>query len=130
MKLIKIPFFILLVIFFGATAHSQNNVQNSISLAIKSGNAGELAKYFNENIELVILEKENIYSKTQAEQILKNFFNQHTPVNFKIVHQGGDESRYAIGTLDATNGSYRVYFLLKSINGQSLIHQLRIEDDN
>ena len=37
----------------------------------QAGNATELAKHFNTSIELVILEEEDVYSKTQAEQIIR-----------------------------------------------------------
>ena len=73
----------------------------AITSAIKTGNAKELAKIFNANIELVLLDKEDVYSKTQAELILKEFFTKNQPSNFTIVHQGGadDGAKYVIGNL-------------------------------
>ena len=72
-------------------------IPEGISIAIKAGNAKELANFFNSTIELVILEKEDVYSKPQAEQILKDFFKNYKPVNFLILHKGGKEvTTYAI----------------------------------
>jgi hypothetical protein len=106
-------------------------VPEGIILAFKAGNATELAKYFNINIELVILENEDVYSKTQAEQILRNFFANHHPASFKIIFEGGKEtSRYAIGSLSTSAGNFRVYFLIKNQDGAPLIHQLRIEEED
>ena len=84
----------------------------------------------NETVELVILEKENVYSKTQAEQILKNFFVSHKPTSFEVLHNGGsDKSKYYIGTLKTERKAFRVYYLLKTKNDKTLIYQLRIESD-
>jgi hypothetical protein len=76
----------------------------------------------------VVLENDNVYSKAQAQQIVNKFFSANEPEEFSIIHQGATESaRYAIGNLKTKNGSFRVYFLLKSNEGKEYIHQLRIE---
>jgi hypothetical protein len=107
------------------------SVPDEIYSALRSGNARDLAQYFNANIELAILDKEEVYSKTQAEQILKDFFCKHAPTGFTKLHEGGkDASRFVIGKLSTTKGQYRIYFLMKTINGQFAIHQFRIENDN
>ena len=126
MHRLKIVFLLLTMI--SAAAMGQDKVQEGISLAFKAGNATELSKYFNSEIELVILDKEDLYSKKQAEQILKKFFTDHSPTSFRIIFEGGKEtSRYAIGNLSTENQVYRTYLLIKKENGNSLIHQLRIE---
>lgn len=108
----------------------QAQIPDSIVIGLKSGNAKTLAQHLNQNVELVILERENVCSKAQAEQILKDFFSKHKPSAFRVIHQGGKEgARYAIGNLEAGNGSYRVYFLLKQKGSKPLIHQLRIEKE-
>lgn len=127
---VKIYFVLLFHILFVVPAVSMpsGTIPEGIILAFKAGNAEELAKHFNANIELVILENEDVYSKTQAEQILRNFFTNHHPASFKIIFEGGKEtSRYAIGNLSTSSGNFRVYFLIKNQDGTPLIHQLRIE---
>jgi hypothetical protein len=105
-------------------------IPDQIILGLKSGNAKTISAYFNENIELVILEKENICSKAQAEQILRDFFNKNKPSGFTLIHQGGEETAsYAVGNYESGTNSYRVYLLLKRKGGKSLIHQLRIEKE-
>ncbi len=97
---------------------------------MKIGNAAELAKYFNSSVELVILDKEEIYSRQHAEQVVRSFFANNRPKSFTLLHQGGrDGSKYAIGKLETENKSFRVYFLIKDTGGASLIHQLRIEEE-
>ena len=77
------------------------------------------------------LENENVLSKSHAQQIVNEFFKKNTPQKFSIIHQGGKgDSNYAIGTLETQNGKFRIYFLLKTVNQVSFIHQLRIEKQN
>ncbi len=103
-------------------------IPGEIISAFNSGNAAQLAKYFNQTIELTMLDKEEVYSKTQAEIILRNFFSENPPKSFRILHQGGKEtSKYAIGSLTSGTQKYRVTFLLKIVNSKVYIHQLRIE---
>jgi len=130
---VKIYIILLFHVFFVVPAipMPSGTIPEGIILAFKAGNAEELAKHFNANIELVILENEDVYSKTQAEQILRNFFTNHHPASFKIIFEGGKEtSRYAIGSLSTSSGNFRVYFLIKDQDGTPLIHQLRIEEED
>lgn len=105
-------------------------IPEGITLSFRAGNATELSKFFHSNIELIILEKEDVYSRSQAVQIIRKFFTTHKPEAFKIIFEGGKEnSRYAIGCLQTSEMKYRVYFLMKKQDGSPLIHQLRIEEE-
>lgn len=87
-----------------------------------------LSGYFNQNVELVVLENDNVYSKAQAQQIVDNFFSNNSPKNFSVIHELGIEgAKSVIGNLGTKNGTFRVYFLLKQSDGKNYIHQLRIE---
>ncbi|PKP36906.1 MAG: DUF4783 domain-containing protein [Bacteroidetes bacterium HGW-Bacteroidetes-15] len=99
-----------------------------VSQAIQLGNSSDLAKHFNPTVELEILDDENIYSRAQAELLLKDFFTRNKPTSFKINHQGtkGNTS-FAIGNYISPSGSYRVSIFMKTEKDKILIHQLRIE---
>ena len=130
MKKIVTLFYLSLIVF---SAYTQEDVEipGEISLALKSGDASELVNYLNDNVEMVILDKEGIYSKDQAEVILREFFTKNPPRRFNLMHQGGKtKSKYGIGNLETSDEIFRVYFLLKETNGKQLIHQLRIEKEN
>lgn len=110
---------------------AQGSIPPGISQSLRSGNAKELVKFMNLSVEMVILDKEGIYSKSQAEMILRDFFSKHPPKKFLLIHQGGKaESKYGIGDLTTDTQSYRIYFLLKTTEGKLLIHQFRIEKEN
>ncbi len=105
-----------------------NNIPQGIASAFKTGNSKALAKFFNTNIELVILDNEDVYSKQQAELIVQSFFNKHRPKSFKVISQGGNtKSKYAIANLRTSRGTFRVYFLIKIHKKEPYIHQLTIE---
>lgn len=131
-KTIKLLLFVIPLIICAENGMSGvMNIPEDLKLAFKAGNAQALSKYFNINVELVIQDSEDVYSKAQAEQIVKQFFIKFPPNDFVIVHQGGkDDSKYGIGSLKTSKGNFRVYFLLKMKNGVPFIHQLRIEPEN
>jgi len=136
MKIIKliIPFLFLQTLLVSCksnTVNLNNDIPDGIINAIKKGNASELAKYFNSNVELALAGIDDIYSKNQAELIIQDFFKNHPPRSFSMLHKGGKEtSRYAIGNLSTSNGKFRVTILIKIKEGAPFINQLRIEKEN
>ena len=126
-----IPVVLIALISLVATAQDQTKIPGGISIAIKAGNAAELSKYMNSTIELLLLDKEDFYKKNVAETILKDFFAEYQTKDFTILHQGAkNDAQYAIGNLKTEKGDFRVYFLLKKVDQELLIHQIRIESDN
>ena len=121
---------LVLVMTLGASAQEQTKIPSGISLAFRSGNAAELSKYFNSTVQILLLGKEDFYKKNVAETILKDFFTEYHTRDFVVKHDGGtSDARYAIGNLKTDNGDFRVYFLLKKVDSELLIHQIRIEPD-
>jgi hypothetical protein len=130
-SLIIIPVVLIAFTSLAATVQEQAKIPGGISIAIKAGNAAELSKYMNSTIELLLLDKEDFYKKNVAETILKDFFNEYQTKDFTIRHQGAkNDAQYAIGNLKTEKGDFRVYFLLKKVDQELLIHQIRIEPDN
>lgn len=125
----KITFTVFIISgFLFASFNSGAQIPDGIILSLQTGNSKVLSGYFNQNVELVVIDNDNVYSKAQAKQIVSNFFSNFTPESFSIIHHGGKEgAKYVIGNLKTNNGNFRVYFLLKKKNGKDYIHQLRIE---
>ncbi len=126
-----IPVLFLLINSLTLTAQEQTRIPSGISIAFKAGNAAELSKYMNSTVELLLLDKEDFYKKNVAEAILKDFFVSYPTKDFIIRHQGAkNDAEYAIGNLMTERGNFRVYFLLKKVGQDLLIHQIRIESEN
>ncbi len=132
MKFLRIiPIIVFTVSAILASAQEQAKIPAGISIAFKAGNAAELSKYMNTTVELLLLDKEDFYKKNVAEIILKDFFRDYRTKDFIIRHQGAkNEAQYAIGNLTTEKGNFRVYFLLKKVDQELLIHQIRIEPDD
>jgi hypothetical protein len=136
MKLIKlvIPFLFLQSLLLSCKSNTytyNDDIPAGIIEAIKAGNARELAKYFQNSVELALTDIDDVYSKNQAELIIQDFFKKHPPQSFSILHKGGKEtSRYAIGNLSTANGKFRVTILIKIREGVAAINQLRIEKED
>lgn len=126
-----IPVLILSLFFNALNAQDQARIPAGISIALKAGNAAELAKYFNSTVELQLIDKEDFYKKAMAEAVLKDFFASHPTRDFSLKHQGAKgDAQYAIGTLKTDRGEFRVYFLLKKVESELLIYLMRIEIEN
>jgi hypothetical protein len=117
--------------FLSVNLFAQTDIKTEVEGFIKAGNAKELAKYFTDNIDLAIDTEDfdDIASKSQAEQILKKFFDKCTVKSFSIKHSGKSQLgiEYHIGELETSCGKQRVTINLKKVGDENMIHQLRIE---
>lgn len=108
------------------------DVFDEIAFAIRSGDSKQLSTYFNATLDLTILNREDVYSKAQAEQVIKDFFTKNAPKTFTIIHKGSspEGTQYAIGNLVTSSGkTYRTSFYFKSTNGKNVLMELRIESE-
>lgn len=127
MKRIIFLFSLLLTTAYNASA--QADVANEIANMLSSGNVNGLSEHFMNSVDLTILNNEDVYSKTQATQVTKRFFDENTAKGFTVKHEGKSklEDHYRIGTLNTSKGNYRVTYFLKNHEGKYLIKKLRIE---
>lgn len=121
--------FILLISFFASSFTL--DVIDDIASAIRSGNPKNISKFFISNIEMKMIDKEQVYSKPQAEMILKDFFDKHPVKTFNVAHKSEPKngSQYVIGQLETSNGKFRTFFLIKSIGDKTLVQQFKIENE-
>jgi hypothetical protein len=127
-KAYKIILILLLVT--GLASASYLDIYSDISDAIRSGDARAVARYFGNTVDLTILNQEEVYSKAQAEQVLRDFFQKNTPRSFTLIHKGVSKegAKYAIGNLVTAQGiQFRAYFFVKQSNNGEFIQELRFE---
>lgn len=124
-KLLFLGFFLICAI--PSIRAQSSEVSSEIISALDRGNASQLSGYLNDNVELVIDGRNDIFSKQQATGIIVDFFRKNKASSFQVLHKGNkDAASFAIGTLKTGTGGFRVYVLTRS----NEIQQLRIEPSN
>jgi hypothetical protein len=119
-----IVFFLLTLQVFASNAQSE--VIYQVRETIKAGSAKELSKYLFQTVDVTIEGKVQSYSKAQAEFVFRDFFRQHPPAEFNIIHQGSSKGGqpFAIGQYKSSDETYRVFMKIKSVNNQQLLHEI------
>jgi hypothetical protein len=124
--------FLFLFVHFSPNNALQADIVDQLAANFRLGNSKEIAKNFSSSIELIIVDQEDVYSKAQAEQILKDFFIKNPPSKVSIVHQLNNVPfRLGILYMQTKSGKFRVTIsmALKKPSNTFLITELRIEAD-
>lgn len=101
---------------------------DEVITALKTGNTAEIAKFFDNTVELNMPDKSNNYSKSQAELVLRDFFNTNTVKSFTVNHKGENAgSQYCIGTLITKNGTFRTTVFMKLKSDKQLLQTITFE---
>jgi hypothetical protein len=120
-RLIAYVFFLTLLSSFTL---SVNDVVN----ALKTGNASQVSKYFDNTIDITLQDKSNSYSKSQAELIIKDFFIINGVISFEALHTGDNAgSQYLIGNLKTKKGVFRTTVYMKQKANRQVVQELRFE---
>jgi len=99
-----------------------------IAKYLSQGNAESLSAWFAENLEISVISTGGDSSKSQARQMMKSFFESHTPRSFNITHTAGKSGmKYALGSLDAGGEQYMVTIFISVAGDGYKIQQLKIE---
>lgn len=102
---------------------------DSVVRAFKTANADEVARYFDDYIDLKLLDKDEVKNmgRNQATIALKSFFEEN---NIKGFDKGSDReignTLYITGKLTSTGKSYNVTVMLKAKGGKHQIITMRI----
>jgi hypothetical protein len=116
----------LLITFQSILTFAQGDVIDHVKETIKAGSAKELSKYLNQTVDVTLDGNVQSYSKAQAEFVFRDFFKQHPPSEFSIIHQGSSKGGqpFAIGQFKSGGETYRVFMKIKAINSQQLVHEI------
>ncbi|NCI45454.1 DUF4783 domain-containing protein [Sediminibacterium soli] len=112
--------------FLSFTPQSDTEV---IVQAFKSGNATEVSKYFDDYIDIKLLDKAEVknLSRNQGSIMLKSFFDENTIKGFdKASEREVGNTMYMTGKLNGTGKSFGVTILLKAKDGKHQIISVRI----
>jgi hypothetical protein len=122
----------MLILLVAISFWDQQLAFDNITKAISTGNVTALEPYLDKSVEISILEQENVYGKTEAVQILKNFFLKNKPVTFSQMHTGqskGKEAQYSIGSMNTATGSFRVYTYVRVEGDKCFVQEIRFDKE-
>lgn len=127
-------FLFTLVLFFSivGSTFAQAEFLDEITFAFKNADQRLLSKYFANKIELTLMDQSNVYSKPQAEMVMKDFFSKFDPTDFQILYKNNpsnDAARFAIGQLDTKSGRFRIYFIIKTSDSGVYLQEMRFEQE-
>lgn len=98
---------------------------DDILVALRSGNATQLSRYFDNRVDITLPDKSDNYSRTQAEMVLRDFFGNNSVRNFEIKYKGENNgSKYCIGMLLTKNGDYRTKLFLKLKGNTQVLQEI------
>lgn len=119
-------FFSLTSIFYSAEAIPFKAIADDF----KNENAKNIVALGKEKTSISILEKDGVYSKTQGELVLDNFFKEHPVKAFKFIFKGKEtgSSSFAIGTLTSQK-EFRVTLKFKKVGTKFKIESITIEEN-
>lgn len=127
----KVNRFKVLIVFCALTfstlaTQAQSDVIGQVRETIKAGSAKELSKFLFQTVDVTIEGRVQSYSKAQAEFVFRDFFRQHPPADFRIIHQGSSKGGqpFAIGQYKSGDTTYRVFMKIKAVNKQQLLHEI------
>lgn len=116
----------------GLQVLGQDEVFDAVARAIEKSDARQLSAYFNTTVEIGLSGKENTYSASQGEMVMKDFFRRAPAKAFTIVQKGttGNRGHFAIGDYHTDSAKYQVYIRLQMSGERYLIHQVKFEEKN
>jgi len=101
---------------------------DEVIASMKAGNATDIARFFDNTVEINTPDKSSSYSKSQAELVLKDFFSTNTVKTFTLDHKGENAgSQYCIGTLITKNAVYRTTVFMKLKGDKQLLQTITFE---
>ena len=105
---------------------AQADVISQVKETIKAGSAKELSRFLNQTVDVTLNDGPKSYSKAQAEFVFRDFFKQHPPLEFNIIHQGTSKGgqTFGIGQYKSGTETYRVYMKIKAVDNQQLVHEI------
>ena len=101
---------------------------DEVITAMKAGSSADIARFFDNTVEINTPDKSNSYSKSQAELVLKDFFNTNAVKTFTVNHKGENAgSQFCIGTLVTKGSTYRTTVFMKLKGDKQLLQTITFE---
>jgi hypothetical protein len=119
---------LLSTILFSSFINADTLEMDDVVVALKSGNASQLSKYFDSRVDISLPDRTDNYSRTQAEMVIKDFFNSSRVRTFELKYKSEKSgSNYCLGTLQTENGSYRTTLFMKQKGERQYLYDVSFQ---
>jgi hypothetical protein len=113
------------------SSFSVNTSIDDVLTALKSGNASQLAKYFDTRVDISLPNRSDNFSRNQAEMILKDFFASNEVKTFVVKHKGENAgAQFCIGLLQTRNGNFRTKLYMKQKGSQQVVQEIAFQPED
>ncbi len=121
--------FVIIGFFLSFLAFAQQSDTDAVVKAFKSANTEEIAQYFDDYIDLKLLDKEEVKNigRNQAGLALKMFFDDNSINGFEMgSNREIGSTLYITGKLTSSGKPYNITVLLKAKGGKHQIITIRV----
>ncbi len=120
--------FSLILFSFRTFHHTDSYNLDAVTTALKSGNVSQLSPYLDMRVDISLPDKSDTYSKTQAEMVIRDFFNTHAVQNFKITQEGENgDFIFCTGLLQTQSGNYRTTLFFRQKGDKQFLQEIRFQ---
>src|SRR4051812_48964141 len=94
----------VLVLFKGYAQNNRLPMEDVVN-AIRNGRIEDMSKYFDNFVPITLNNNQSIYSRNQAEVVLRDFLEKNSPKDFTVMDNGSPNStsKFMIGSLLSSN---------------------------
>ncbi|MFI5153443.1 MAG: DUF4783 domain-containing protein [Chitinophagales bacterium] len=101
---------------------------DAIAVAFRSGNVDQLSPYLDYRVDIALPDKTDTYSKSQAEMVIRDFFENNGVRNFQVKQKGeSGGSEFCIGLLQTRNGDFRTSIFMKQKGDKQYLQEIRFQ---
>ena len=104
--------------------------EQDLAKALAQGDVSTIVSYFDQTVEICMLNQTKQLDPTEAEQLLESFFKDHSPSAYQQIHRGDSKgaSSYTIGLLTTQSGVFRIYLYYISDSTSVKIKEMRVDN--
>ncbi|MEO0895101.1 MAG: DUF4783 domain-containing protein [Bacteroidota bacterium] len=111
--------FLLFLNFSNAQGQPAQSTLNGVVESLMTTDADRLSGFFGEQVELVILGRTQVLSRTQAQYVMDRFFSKFPFSSFNTLHVGeASGTLYALGEYKSSGGTFEVNIFIKLTTGR------------
>jgi len=101
---------------------------DAVVTAIRAGNVSRLSSFFDSRVDISLPDKSDTYSRSQAEMVISDFFNNNIVQNFKVTQQGeSGGSFFCAGLLVTRSGNFRTTLFFKQKGEKHVLQEIRFQ---